>query len=182
MRKNRISLLLTLLLCCFATAWAVQKVTVAPTQKGTVAVSPATPTAGATVTLTVTPNSGYKISKADVEAMLTIDPGQAQVPGLKAEGPQVGQKLELQGDDPADLSVPREYTFTMPEEPYDVLVTANFTSIPLFNITVNASENGQVTADKTQAAENETVTLTVAPAEGYELDVLTVDGQAVEVE
>ena len=35
-------------------------------------------------------------------------------------------------------------------------------------------ENGSVTCDKTEAAEGETVTLTVTPDEGYELELLTV--------
>ena len=45
--------------------------------------------------------------------------------------------------------------------------------------------NGAVTADKTEAPEGATVTLTVEPAEGYVLDVLTVTGEsgtAVDVE
>ena len=43
-----------------------------------------------------------------------------------------------------------------------------------YGITVNAAENGTVTADKAEAAKGDTVTLTVTPAEGYELDNLTV--------
>lgn len=52
-----------------------------------------------------------------------------------------------------------------------------------YGITVNASENGIVEADKQAAAEGETVTLTVTPADGYQLDTLTVmNGEtAVEV-
>lgn len=50
-----------------------------------------------------------------------------------------------------------------------------------YAITVDTALNGAVTADKTKAKAGETVTLTVVPAEGYELDVLTVDGVAVSV-
>ena len=49
-----------------------------------------------------------------------------------------------------------------------------------YGITVSGSENGTVTADKETAAEGETVTLTVTPAEGYELETLTVNGEAIE--
>ncbi|MBR1803834.1 MAG: Ig-like domain-containing protein [Muribaculaceae bacterium] len=44
----------------------------------------------------------------------------------------------------------------------------------LYTITVAEAENGTVEADKTEAEEGETVTLTVTPAEGYELATLTV--------
>ncbi len=44
-----------------------------------------------------------------------------------------------------------------------------------FAITLPESfENGSVTCDKTEAAEGETVTLTVTPDDGYELETLTV--------
>ena len=80
--KNRLLILLALLLCGFTTTWAVQKVTIAPTQNGEVTFSPATPVAGDQVTLTVTPAEGYKIAKSDIVAELTIDPGSAQAPSL----------------------------------------------------------------------------------------------------
>ncbi len=163
-----------MLLCGFTAAWAAQTVTVAinPAGTGTVDVNPTAPAAGATVTLTVTPAEGYKIAKSDIVAEATINPGSAQLPRPKDAGPNVGKILELQGEDPADLSAARDYTFTMPEEPLNVLVTANFTGIPLFNITVADIQNGSVVPDKTQAAEGETVNLTVTPAQGYELDEL----------
>ena len=50
---------------------------------------------------------------------------------------------------------------------------------PAYNVTVSETENGKVEADKATAAEDETVTLTVTPAEGFELDTLTVDGNDV---
>ena len=160
-----------MLLCSYTAAWAAQTVTVAinPAGTGTVDVNPTAPAAGATVTLTVTPAEGYKIAKSDIVAEATINPGSAQLPRPKDAGPNVGMILELQGDDPTDLSAAREYTFTMPEEPLNVLVTANFTGIPLFNITVASSEHGTVTVDKPQAAEGETVTLTITPDLGYEI-------------
>ena len=163
-----------MLLCGFTAAWAAQTVNVVinPAGTGTVTVDPASPIAGSTVTLTVAPAEGYKIAKSDIVVEATINPGSAQLPRPKDGGPSVGKILELQNDDPADLSESREYTFTMPEEPYNVLVTANFTGIPLFNVTVASSEHGTVTADKSQAAEGETVTLTITPDPGYEIDEL----------
>lgn len=41
-----------------------------------------------------------------------------------------------------------------------------------YTITIETAQNGTVTADKEEAEEGETVTLTVTPASGYELDTL----------
>lgn len=45
---------------------------------------------------------------------------------------------------------------------------------PTYGISFSSMTNGEVTADVTEAAEGQTVTLTVTPASGYELDELTV--------
>ena len=163
-----------MLLCGFTATWAAQKVTVAETQNGTVVVDKPNATAGETVTVTVTPAPDYQIAKSDIVVEATIDPGSAQVPGLKDVGPGVGLKIELQGDDPADLRTERTYTFTMPEAPLDVLITATFTAVTYYTVTVDPNiTNGSVEPDKTQAVAGETVALTVTPATGFELETLT---------
>lgn len=163
-----------MLLCGFTATWAAQKVTVAETSNGTVVVDKPNATAGETVTVTVTPAPDYQIAKSDIVVEATIDPGSAQVPGLKDVGPGVGLKIELQGNDPADLRTERTYTFTMPEAPLDVLITATFTAVTYYTVTVDPNiANGSVEPDKTQAVAGETVALTVTPATGYELETLT---------
>ena len=145
--KKNLLLLLVMLTCGIAAAWAQQHVTVAPTTGGTVTVDKATATAGETVTITVTPDAGYQIAKSDIVAEATIDPGNAQAPGLKADGPQVGYKIELQGDDPANLKESRTYTFTMPEAPLSVLITAHFMGVLEYNISISPDiVNGTVTS------------------------------------
>ena len=55
---------------------------------------------------------------------------------------------------------------------------------PTYAVNISESENGAITADKTEALEGETVTLTPAPENGYALETLTVkdaDGADVEV-
>ena len=141
-----------MLLCGFTATWAAQKVTVAETANGTVVVDKPNATAGETVTVTVTPAPDYQIAKSDIVVEATIDPGSAQVPGLKDVGPGVGLKIELQGNDPADLRTERTYTFTMPEAPLDVLITATFTAVTYYTVTVDPNiTNGSVEPDKTQA-------------------------------
>ena len=166
-------ILLAMLLCGFTATWAAQKVTVATTQNGTVVVDKPNATAGETVTITVTPDAGYQIAKSDIEAEAIIDPGNAQAPGLKVDGPNVGMKIELQGDDPANLKESRTYTFTMPEAPLSVLITAHFMGVLEYNISISPGiVNGTVTSDKDKASYQETVILTVTPVEGYELETL----------
>ena len=63
-------------------------------------------------------------------------------------------------------------TFKMPE--YPVTVTGTFTPID-YTVTVSATTNGTVGANKTTAAHiGEEITLTVTPSAGYQLDALTV--------
>ena len=57
-------------------------------------------------------------------------------------------------------------TFTMPSG--DVTVTANF--VQVYTVTVSSTAGGTATADKTTAAEGETVTLTATPDSGYHFD------------
>ena len=163
-----------MLTCGISAAWAAeQHITVAPTIGGTVTVDKATATAGETVTITVTPDAGYQIAKSDIVAEATIDPGNAQAPGLKADGPNVGYMIELQGNDPASLKEARTYTFTMPDAPLNVLITAHFSGVLDYNITISPDiVNGTVTSNKEKASYQESVILTVTPAEGYELATL----------
>ena len=49
-----------------------------------------------------------------------------------------------------------------------------------YSITIGEIENGTVTADKAEAAEGETVTLTVTADEGYVLSAIYVNGEAIE--
>lgn len=60
---------------------------------------------------------------------------------------------------------------------------AEYVAPVLYNVTVaEGIENGTVVASPVQAEEGETVTLTITPAEGYELDVLTVKAGENDVE
>ena len=51
-----------------------------------------------------------------------------------------------------------------------------------YDVTVTPGTNGEVKPDKDKAAKDETVTLTVTPATGYELDALTVKGASASIE
>ncbi len=73
------------------------------------------------VTITVTPADGYQIAKEDIIVVATLPVGQIQT-----RAPQIALMLTLDGDDPADLSQPRDYTFVV-ESGFGAWVqTANF--------------------------------------------------------
>ena len=82
----------------------------------------ATAVDGLTVTLTVTPADGYYIRKQDIVVAKTFMPVAAPRRTIP-----VADLLELTGDDPDDLSLPRTYTAQLPGWEYSVYVDATFT-------------------------------------------------------
>lgn len=130
---------------------------------GTVAVDKATADPGETVTITVTPNPGFYAEKSDVKAEKTIDGGSAQAPGLKAN-PGVGSFVDIQGDAPTDISGVATYTFTMPEAPYGVQVSAEFHECnpiteAMFNSIAEQEFTGQQITPAVQCADGNNLVL-----------------------
>ena len=129
---------------------AEHKITIAETANGTVKANPASAAKDAEVTLTVTPAEGYELDK-----------------------------LTVAGTTATNVTV-TDNKFTMPDE--DVTVTATFKEKEKpkpaeHKITIAETTNGTVKANLASAAKDAEVTLTVTPAEGYELDKLTVAGK-----
>ena len=132
-------------------AAATYNLTIADIEHGSVSATKTTDiAAGESVTLTVSPASGYEL------ATLVVD-----------------------GTDVASSVSNKKYTFTMPG--HDVDVTASFSLIPTYSITVDPDiEHGTVTPSKsTGITEGESITLSIAPETGYVLETLTVDGTDV---
>ncbi len=67
-------------------------------------------------------------------------------------------------------------TFSMPGK--DVTVSAVFTAND-YTVTVIQKSNGTTSVDKTTAHAGDTITITVTPDEGYEVDVIKVDDTAI---
>ena len=134
----------------FKVAPVYYNVTVNEYANGEVVITPDKYTKGETVTLTVTPASGYKLSA------LTV----------------------MNGETPVDVT-PGEnntYTFTMPEG--DVIVNVTFEEIT-YAINIGTFEGGSVVASVndetvTNAAEGDTVTLTVTTTGIYQLKSIAV--------
>ena len=97
--------------------------------------------ADTTVTVTATPDAGYKFSK-----------------------------LTVNGRDVTGTS------FTMPAE--KATVSATFEKVEEYDITYQSAQHGKISG-VAKAAADTTVTVTVEPDDGYKLDKLTVNGEAV---
>lgn len=113
---------------------------------GSVTATPEMAAEGTEVTLTVTPGKGYRLEHLNI---------------LSGSG-----TVDYTDNDDGT------YTFEMPASV--VIITAIFEQVYTYKITVAESTNGEVTASPTEAAEGETITLTVNPNDGYELDEVTV--------
>ena len=78
---------------------------------GTVVVSGYDTSAGdgsVVVTITVSPAEGYKIAKSDILVVSTVPAS-----GTREGSPSIADNLQLNGDDPEDLTKERNYTFTV---------------------------------------------------------------------
>lgn len=162
--KNKLLLLMVMLTCSFAAAWAQQQqqhVTIADMQHGTVTADNTAPYSGETVTLTVAPEHGYKLGTLQVTCV--------------SEDNVVNIALSDIGNG--------KYTFVMPE--LDVTVNATFEQI-LYKVTVDEIPTDQygfgvgfVMVANTghpdnMFAEGETVRLLVSADTGYALTTLEV--------
>ena len=107
---------------------------------------------GDKIVVTVTPDAGYEVE----EVFYT---------------PENGTKTVIN-------AVEGAYSFTMPAA--NVTVSATFKAID-YTVTVDDTTNGTVSSDKNTANVGETVTLTVTPNTGYELNELKVNSGAVAV-
>ena len=122
---------------------------------GTITANPTKAKEGATVTLTINPNTGYEL-----ETISATD-GDNQAVTLNGSG--------------------NTRTFTMPAS--DVTVSATFKA-SVYTVSVSSVSNGSIAANTTSATMGETVTLTISPNNGYELGSLSVvdgSGTAVQV-
>ena len=120
-------------------------VTVADLTNGTVTANPTETYAGETITLSITPADGYELDE------LTV----------------------MNGETPVTVT---DNTFVMPAAAVTVSATFKEKAVAT-TYAVNIAEgltNGSVEATPATAAEGETVKLTITPADGYELDELTV--------
>lgn len=111
---------------------------------------------GQDVTITVTPADGYFIKKSDITVIAVKDP--ATLTRSDDGTIPAGATLELTGEDPEDLTLSREYTFTVPEGLGAWVSEAIFHEVdkPVTSGNLNADVQWEVTSDET------TTTLTLS--------------------
>ena len=118
-------------------------------ENGTVKADKTSATAGETVTLTLSPKTGYVLKSLNVNGTTS---------------PVATTRIN-------DTT----YTFAMPASNVGINVSYEKPLPSNHKVTIASDiQNGSVSASPTSAAEGETVNLTVTPAENYQLDKLTV--------
>lgn len=124
-------------------------------ENGTVTANPSQNVkVGNTVTLTLKPNEGYKLKELTVNS---------------TGGPVATTRVN-------DTT----YTFTMPASSVGINVSYEKPLPSNHNVIISSDiQNGSVSASPTSAAEGETVTLTVSPAEGFETQSVMMNGQVL---
>lgn len=134
-------------------------VTVNPTDNGSVTVNPQNPAKNSTVTITLTPNPGYKLKSVTV----TDKDGNPVVP-VTLVSPS------------STLGSEGVYTATYTQPEGGAIVNAEYEPIGGGGsgpVTVDATDNGSVTVNPTNPGAGDTVTLTITPSTGYDLDPTT---------
>ena len=103
------------------------------------------------VTITVTPDEGFFITKDDIDVEATLPLPQKE----EEQTTELAGKLELDGDEPEDLSEEREYTFTV-EDGYGAWVmAANFhTAALVLGSDVKEIADGSLVGVKSITIEN----------------------------
>ena len=156
-------------------------VNITQTDNGTVTADKATVSLGETFTLTVTPVAGYELDTIYASIVYVIQGGNdpARAPRKVEASINLAVLMPTKIDD-------THYSFTLPTEisaafnptsgnSVSVRVEAVYKELPAtgFPVSINQTANGTVTSDKARANLGETVTLTVTPNEGFELDTIS---------
>ena len=130
----------------------IYSITILPSEFGTATVTPETYTRPCDLTVTVTPNEGYRFIK---------------VVWYDSEGQYLGEGYP-------DADNPNVVTQYVAGENLTGELVFESLDAPTYTITIDEGiEHGTVTVDKTTVTENDIVTLTIIPDEGYALEQLT---------
>ncbi|MFR6220616.1 MAG: SpaA isopeptide-forming pilin-related protein [Anaerococcus sp.] len=126
---------------------------------------------------------GYQTPQhGKVEVPKTANPGDTvTITATPDSGYMVGTIIVKSGQGKVDVT---GNTFVMPASDVVVDVTFNLKPTDKYNVEVEQTANGSVTAEPTSQEAGRTVNLTVTPKKGYKLETLTVkdsNGQTVQV-
>ena len=139
------------------------------------------PASNVTVSATfVAINSGISITngRATVNGETVINADAGTKVTITANSPQIGKEFDSWTSSSSGVSfadaTSSQTTFTMPEN--SVTITATYNDI-IYSITDSPASYGAVTASVLSAVYGTTITLTLEPNSGYELDTISVTRQ-----
>lgn len=160
---KKIFALLALVMTVTASALADNRVVVATLENGSVSVGDVAATGDVTVTLTVTPASGYCITAEDIKVSKTAGTAmsRSKAPGY-ADGISVAAGA-------VDALGEGTYTFKLPDG-YGAYVEATFSVIKSFTVVLADAVTGK------KATVNMEVTITDKAAKTFRLDKMTIPG------
>ena len=123
---------------------------------------------GETVTVTLTGDDGATFKSFNVYTVYEVEGGSDP-----ARGPRRMQVRNL-FTDVTTVTEGAEYSFVMPAQNIEIEAVFEGAAAPTYTVTVLSATNGSATVDKANAAEGETVTISATPADGYEVDAVTI--------
>ena len=114
----------------------------------------------------VTANATYRDSGEEV--VLTVAPEAGyELESLSVVNTNTNASVEVSGG-----------KFIMPKGNVNVVAAFKKTDAKTYEVKINSVSNGKVTANTTTAKENDTITLTVVPADNYVLEAMTIKDAA----
>ena len=187
--KKVLFLLIAMLSFCNIQAQTKYAINIQATENGTVTADKAEAAIGETVTLTLTPSTGYEVDEVTVTAGYELQGGggNPRAPERR-NAPRKANTWVGQGSVTVTKVDDTHYQFTLPES-FSSTLTPNYTSNTEFRvyatfkelpakkyaITVVENEDGTIETDVNEAAIGENVTITITPDEGFMVDKVTVN-------
>ena len=185
--KKVLFLLIAVLSFCSIQAQTKYAISIQTTENGTVMADKTEAAIGETVTLTLTPNSGFAVDEVTVAAGYEIQGGSGGARAPRRVGPRKASMWYGQGSVEVTKVNETTYTFTLPES-FSSTLTPNYApntefkvyatfkdNLKRYAITVVENEDGTIETDLSEAAIGETVTITITPDEGFMVDKVTVN-------
>ena len=183
--KKFLFLLIATLSFCSIKAQTKYAISIQTTENGTVTADKTEAAIGETVTLTLTPNSGFGVDEVTVAAGYEIQGGNGGARAPRKVGPRKASMWYGQGSVEVTKVDDTHYQFTLPEQ-FSNPLTPNYMSNTEFKvsatfvmkkyaITVIENEDGTIETDVDKAGIGETVTITITPDEGFMVDKVTVN-------
>ena len=184
--KHNIKYVISLVFMLLLTqgAWAEQAVTIITKLNGAAVTttSPGNVTSAienGTCTLTVTPASGYYVTKDNITAYSVVTGNVAQAPQRRSPNLDNGPIEVTPKNANADPAGETQYTFAMPDDGSDVEVTVNFKSYQMYSLYIGSTQVTELNAE--DVLKDGKVSFTPASESDNNVNTLTLNGATLTV-